>query len=518
MSAATAPWHAERQKIWESCHSNAGGGAPAAAPAVLDLAAALGPGALAEGQHRAADGSMAGFCGQAVQPTSARREDSKNKWNGATYPHSRASTYETPQRPRRRAGYHHDETPTKAARAAQQLRQLLDFYFEPFNLQHNRYLLGLIARRLGPPQKAGPWSAMALGDFSFSFEDLMGLGRIATALRHLNASQYDGLSGLKHLSWSNDGLLQLRSPPEVRSLVPAADADPKVAAAALHYLAAVREDRGEAPPCLVTVLGYTLQVPLTDSVRGAQRQAQLKRQLLLHHTDVLCLHRLDPEAGGRGITTTLVEEGYCFTFARGAHGECNSIFWDGSRFRLAGCATRDADLRVSLQPFEEPSALVQVACVRPEVPTSSSEGLGEILGRSPRSAPLVVSADLSLLGGCDSIALVEEFADLRSLTQEVLGEELQTPLGVAPEDAVDEEGLVPVRAGASDFVHLHRPDALLFDGAAPLLSLSGYSERYLVTLESDDVVQLFPAFRVPIVAAFAWQSRQADEAGASASK
>lgn len=44
-----------------------------------------------------------------------------------------------------------------STRASTQLRQLLDFYFDPFTLQHNRYLLDLILKRAGPPQEKGPW-------------------------------------------------------------------------------------------------------------------------------------------------------------------------------------------------------------------------------------------------------------------------------------------------------------------------------------------------------------------------
>eukprot|EP00439_Symbiodinium_sp_Y106_P019396 s401_g2.t1 len=40
--------------------------------------------------------------------------------------------------------------------ASTQLRQLLDFYFDPFTLQHNRYLLDLILKRAGAPQEKGP--------------------------------------------------------------------------------------------------------------------------------------------------------------------------------------------------------------------------------------------------------------------------------------------------------------------------------------------------------------------------
>ena len=62
-----------------------------------------------------------------------------------------------------------------SAGAVTQLRQLLDFYFEPFTLQHNRYakkelshlsmvryLLDLIQKKGGAPEEKGPWLAEAL--------------------------------------------------------------------------------------------------------------------------------------------------------------------------------------------------------------------------------------------------------------------------------------------------------------------------------------------------------------------
>lgn len=103
-------------------------------------------------------------------------------------------------------GTRYDATPAKAARVAQQLRQLLDFYFEPFNLQHNRYLLDLLARKLGQPAKPGPWLADTLLDFRFTFNDLKGLGRIAAALGKIRPSQWEAgdsgvLGNLKHLVW-----------------------------------------------------------------------------------------------------------------------------------------------------------------------------------------------------------------------------------------------------------------------------------------------------------------------------
>lgn len=392
----------------------------------------------------------------------------------------------------------------KAARAAAQLRQLLDFYFESFNLQHNRYLLDLIARRIGKdPYKVGPWLTRSLADFTFSLGDLVGLGRIASALAKLKSPSSEHLEGLKHLKWSTgfkDPRMKLMKPPEVRSLVASEKADPEVVSAAATYLAAVREQRSEAPKGLFTVLAYALEVGLCDnSTRGMQRQAQLKRQLLLHHTDVMCLQGLDPDGIGEGIVTTLTEEGYSFTVARCATGEANSVFWDASRLQLVGFVDDGAAVAVELTPFEEPSIVIRVTCVRPMVPTSDCPGLKDLLG--DRSGPLVVCADLSLLGGTESADVFEELAGMRSVAKEVLGEELQTPMA-----APLEEGHTPVRGGASNWVRLHKPDAMFFEGLVPLMALSGHTASYLQGMTSEECSQQFPAFRLPIVAAFDWRT------------
>ncbi|CAJ1426351.1 unnamed protein product, partial [Effrenium voratum] len=108
-----------------------------------------------------------------------------------------------------------------SSRAATQLRQLLDFYFEPFTLQHNRYLLDLILKRAHAPQDTGPWLAEALHNCSFTFQDLKGLGRIQSALSKLQTSTdwISELGCLKHLRCDSGGGLHLRTQLEVRNFV-----------------------------------------------------------------------------------------------------------------------------------------------------------------------------------------------------------------------------------------------------------------------------------------------------------
>eukprot|EP00435_Cladocopium_sp_Y103_P074566 s219_g49.t1 len=179
----------------------------------------------------------------------------------------------------------------KGGRAASQLRQLLDFYFEPFTLQHNRYLLDLILKRADAPQDKGPWRVEALQNCRFTWEDLQGLGRIQSALTKLQ-SRPDGmveLGDLKHLS-CDDGQFHLRTKLEVRNFVHAENVSKDVAGAAVRYLTASREQQQEAPKGVVNVMSYAVAEMMTDqSPVGQQRLAKVKRQILVYRTDVICL-------------------------------------------------------------------------------------------------------------------------------------------------------------------------------------------------------------------------------------
>merc|ERR1712226_567441 len=86
-----------------------------------------------------------------------------------------------------------------------------------------------------------------------------------------------------------------------------------------------------------------------------------------------------------------------------------------------------------------------------------------------------------------------------SVMCEVLGCELAVPLATGrypPE---------PVCRAASGLNKLHCPDVVLFRGMVPTAVLSGHTEGYLTTMPAEDALQQFPAFRLPIVAAFDWQ-------------
>mmetsp|Transcript_68023 Transcript_68023/g.175341 ORF Transcript_68023/g.175341 Transcript_68023/m.175341 type:complete len:574 (+) Transcript_68023:83-1804(+) len=400
------------------------------------------------------------------------------------------------------------ETNMKVARAAAQLRELLNFYFEPFNLQHNRYLLDLIARHAGPSAEAGPWLVETLKAFRFSFDDLLGLGRIAPALQRLSEGEaLSRLGTLKHLGWTGDGRLQLVNPPEVRSFVAAKKASKEAVAATSRYLAAVREHRGRAPSGMLSILSYALGQPMNDdSLKGQQSQAQLKRQLLLHHTDVICLQGLDPKGSGSSLASTLVEEGYQLASCQGPDGEANAIFWDSTRLHMTGQEELGAALALDFEPWEDFEAAFRIVCMRPTVPESNDPGNGRLIQRVPnRSGAIIVCADCTLLGGSECASVLEELATMRSLPYEVLGDEIQAPVCSARPDGGGEA----VQGPASGLNRLHQPDGMFFEGLTPTMALSGHTERYLATMAADQVPSLFPAFRVPIVAAFDWRGGRA---------
>jgi len=408
----------------------------------------------------------------------------------------------------------------KEARVAAQLRQLLDFYFEPFTLQHNRYLLDLLARRVGSPEERGPWVAEVLLGFHCSFQELKGLGRIASALAKTKASpkalymESDELKNLKHLHMSEDGQLHLATPMEIRSFVGAEGASPEVVSDMVRYLAAAREQRGQAPSGTVSVVSYCVREVLADiSVQGQQREARVKRQLLMHHADFVCLQGLDAEGRGEGLASTLSEDGYGFACAWDARGEANSIFWDRSRWEQSGSQECEAALAVDLCLIEDPAVKIRAVCLRPKVPYTGCASLHDVFD-VPTTTPVVVCADLTLLGGAEGASIVEEIAYLPSVALEVLGEELTAPIA-APREGRPGEPL-PLRAAASGLNKLRCPDAVLYRDLAPVAVLSGHTEGYMVTMAPDEVVKQFPAFRLPIVAAFDWRPCALGRAAAAA--
>jgi hypothetical protein len=315
------------------------------------------------------------------------------------------------------------------------------------------------------------------------------------------------------LKMTSDGKLQLTSPPEVRALVAAEGASVEAVVSASRHLTAVREERAAAPRGSVSVLSYVLSDHLKDSSsrkRQVLLQTQVKRQLLIHHTDLICLQGFFPSH----IAQSLAEEGYMFVFSHGENGDCSTVFWNLSRFEYQDHQNYGADVVVNLRPYEAPDVVLRVACLRLEMPTARhGSGPAMLLSRSKHNGARVIACvDATLLGGAECSSIVKELADFYSLAPEVLGEELLAPLPVPadPNHKLAEvpeayNSVVPVRSPLSGIDRLHRPDAILFSGLAPILALSGHSERYLATLPDADMLRQFPAFRVPMLAVFNWR-------------
>merc|ERR1712113_459021 len=80
-----------------------------------------------------------------------------------------------------------------------------------------------------------------------------------------------------------------------------------------------------------------------------------------------------------------------------------------------------------------------------------------------------------------------------------LGAEIDAPLAEGNSLA---DCFLPKKSRASGLNRLHCPDAVLFQGMSPIVALSGHTEGYLRTLTAQNLQQQFPAFRMPIVAAF----------------
>jgi len=143
--------------------------------------------------------------------------------------------------------------------------------------------------------------------------------------------------------------------------------------------------------------------------------SRLKRQLLLHHADLVCLQGLDAEGvDGTVLAETLSEEGYGFACARRDDGlEANSIFWDRTRFEVVTAPEEcGAAIAVNLRPFEDPDVTIRALCLRPAIPTIQNDFAGL---RNIFSGPelQLVCADLTLLGGAEASSVVEELASIR---------------------------------------------------------------------------------------------------------
>jgi len=452
--------------------------------------------------------------------------------------HKQEQQFEARSLQRLRTAQGAKDMPVKGQRTGQQLRQLLDFYFEPFNLQHNKYLIDLIYRKVGTPKKAGPLPVEAIFDFSFGLQELLGLNRIAAALEKLRNSGCEagpwptGMAGssmlyvrrrgsktippdynnevvgyevgdLKHLMWTESGQLTLKSFFEVRIFVAVNGALPAdvFPAAVSGQVSTLWEQQSQAPGRILSIIGLNLGTELEksfDEHQAQQYQGQLKRQLMLFRSDLICLQGLNPLTGcvGEVIAAALKDEGFDYAWAAGADsGEASCIFWDARRLSLVRHFEHDGAVAVDLQAHlcEESPGIIRVVNIKAKVPTSDDNGLEHLFDRQD-GQPLIVCADCSNLGGAEAFSVMEEFQRLRSLAFEVFGKEMQVPLGSFE------------RTGASNVNKLVSPDCLLFEGLSPSVALSGYSEPYMSTLAPQDIISQFPGFRMPMLGSFDWRT------------
>lgn len=333
----------------------------------------------------------------------------------------------------------------------------------------------------------------------FSFEDLRGLGWIQSALSKLQPADWAAeLGSLKHLTCDARGSLHLRTQLEVRSFVCAGEADQEAAASAVRYLSASREQREQAPSGMLSVLSYSVADAFNDSSPlGVQRQSKVKRQVLVYHTDLICLQGVDvSKKNGASLASTLTEEGYSFVSCS-MDGEANTIFWDRSRWEMVR-VEEGVVLSVNLRSLEDPTATIRALCFKAKAPAEATRFFMD------EGKPLVVCADLSPLGGVESASIVEDLVGLPSVMEEVLGAEAAAHIPAPPGLSQDCE-LAPVRC-TTGLNRLRFPDAIFFNDMAPVAALSGHTEGYLASMPPEDVVQQFPCFRLPIVAAFDWRS------------
>ncbi|OLQ04545.1 hypothetical protein AK812_SmicGene12363 [Symbiodinium microadriaticum] len=171
---------------------------------------------------------------------------------------------------------------------------------------------------------------------------------------------------------------------------------------------------------------------------------------------------------GASLASTLTEEGYSFVSCS-MDGEANTIFWDRSRWEMVR-VEEGVVLSVNLRSLEDPTATIRALCFKAKAPAEATRFFMD------EGEPLVVCADLSPLGGVESASIVEDLVGLPSVMEEVLGAEVAAHIPAPPGLSQDCE-LAPVR----------------------------HTEGYLASMPPEDVVQQFPCFRLPIVAAFDWR-------------
>ncbi|CAK9036430.1 unnamed protein product [Durusdinium trenchii] len=401
-----------------------------------------------------------------------------------------------------------DDLPPKAVKAGRELRNLLDFYFEPFNLQHNKFLLDLINRKAAASdQVKSVLSKNILASLSFDPEELKGLQRIYAALHPLHYSRceiapLDDPAGagfkvqrrwakegnrtaefaLKNLRFTKMGELVAMCSAEVRSF----EAAPRVDLEGLvTYFIGMGMEKAEAPKNKFSVVSLNCKAVRENSLPEEavqQMEGRIRRQAMLYHADVVCIQGLDPENGkvGEGVTMQLTCDNYRWKHFKGPNDEVSIVFFDEHRFKLV--AEHEHLGALDLQFCEDEAQILRVASVK----------------------ALVIAADCLPIGGTEVINMVQEFEDLHSAYMDIGKEEVWTPVGKWDPLARRQRAM---KNSISGTLKLHSPDCILCRGVEAIATLAGHRPMYLMTLSPEEAAAQFPTLRMPLLTMFQWPTQ-----------
>lgn len=428
-----------------------------------------------------------------------------------------------------------DDPPYKAAKAGKELRTLLDFYYEPFNLQHNKFMLELIMTKVGMPRQA-LLSKNTLAELRFDLEELKGLNRLYSCFErveygHCKMVALDdpegagfklqrhwikpGQSGpsvdfhLTNLRFMRSGEFMLRKLAEVRSFNVKEDVD--VEGLFARFMSAP-VDMEEAPKNKFVIASLNCSGVRERSLAEESLQSmegRIRRQVMLYQPDLICIQGLDPWQGrvGFGLASSLMETGYQVAASGGEPSETSTIFYHEKRFELVSSARGLAVADLKFLQADAPT--LRVACIRAEVPPSID--LQKLLNHEAKA--LVVVADCLPIGGAEILHMVQELAELRSAYRELAKEEVYAPVGkwdpVAGCQRAEQIG--PTLDGSSGLLKLHSPDCILYSGAVDAIAtLAGHSPMYITTMGAEEASAQFPTFRMPLLSVFQWRPSPQD--------
>ena len=412
-----------------------------------------------------------------------------------------------------------DDPPQKAAKVGKELRALLEFYFEPFNLQHNKFMLDLILAKVGEPRQA-LLSKNTMAEIRFDAEDLKGLNRLYDKFQSLDYGRCEmvalddpGGAGFKvkrrwaktgtplefpceNLRYTTSGEFMMRKLAELRSFQAREEVD--LDGLLKHFMTPPSQEK-EALKDKFAIVSLNCsgvrerRVP-EESLQSTE--GRIKRQIMLYQADIICIQGLDPWTGPVGVrlASSLMESGYKVAAHSGQAEKCNTVFFHEKRFELVSTAfgVASADLK-----FLEDGPTIRVACIRAQVPPSLD--FRQLMDQEQATA-LVIVADCEALGGTAVLHTVQELAEMRSAYRELSKEEVSTPVGQYDPLASCQRA---VKIGSSQLLKLHRPDCILYNGAIDAIAtLAGHSAMYLATLSAEEASAQLPTLRMPLLSVF----------------